>query len=189
MRLQHLLLFTISAVWLAGCQVAPTAPSTHGKDATTLTHWQADGRFAYRTQSDGGNASIHWQQKQEQGTLTFSGPMGFGSAALHWHPTAAVLTTNKGTFNAPSAELLAEELTGIALPVDALMYWLRGVPWPHAEARITRTQHVNTLQQLGWRIEYDRWQLVDGYWLPHRLKAKYGNDSFTVVVQQWALTL
>src|SRR5699024_3429038 len=146
MRLQHLLLFTISAVWLAGCQVAPTAPSTHGKDATTLTHWQADGRFAYRTQSDGGNASIHWQQKQEQGTLTFSGPMGFGSAAMQSHPTAAFITTKDVSFNAPSVELLAEEFTCIAQPVDAFMYWFRAVPWPLAEARIARTQHVNTLQ-------------------------------------------
>lgn len=188
MHLHPLLLLFASAIWLAGCQIAPTVPSTPGKDAATLTTWQADGRFAYRTPKDGGNASIHWVQQQQKGELTFSGPMGFGSAALHWHPTAATLTTSKGTINAPSPEALAQELTGIALPVEALIYWLRGLPWPHAEARITRQQEqLRTLKQLNWHIEYDRWQLVDGYWLPHRLKAKHGEDSFTVVVQNWAL--
>lgn len=189
MRL-HFLVWLTALLLLAGCQTAPAPTSTPSKDSATLTQWEASGRFAYKNIHDGGNASIHWRQNHDHGQLHLSGPMGFGSAELQWHPALATLTTNKGTITAPNAETLAAELTGIMLPVDALMYWLRGLPWPHAGAHVVRHgQQLSTLKQLGWHIEYDRWQQVDGYWLPHRLKAKHNKDSFTVVVQQWVLAL
>lgn len=171
---------------LSGCQLTPLSPSTE-QDVAQLTHWQANGRFAYKTPHDGGSASVRWQQQNDHGELHFSGPMGFGSATLHWQPGFAKLTTSKASTNAPSAETLTYELTGLALPADALLYWLRGLPWPHAEASLVRnTQgHPQRLTQLNWQLEYDRWQQIDGYWLPHRLKAKHNSDSFTFVIQHW----
>lgn len=171
---------------LSGCQIAPT-PVIPEQDVNHLTHWQANGRFAYKSANDGGSASVRWQQQDDKGYLRFSGPMGLGSAELHWEPGFAQLTSSKGTLEAPSAEVLAYELTGLLLPADALLYWLRGLPWPHSPAHITKDNEGRPAQltQMDWQLDFDRWQQVQGYWLPHRLKAKHNNDSFTLVIQQW----
>lgn len=179
-------LFFISVLFLGGCQLAPTPPMAE-QNTEELTHWQANGRFAYKTHQDGGSASVRWQQEGDQGYLRFSGPMGFGSAELHWEPGYAELTSSKGTLNAPSAEILAYELTGLLLPAEALLYWLRGLPWPHDPAHLEKDDEgrAQQLTQMGWQLTFDRWQQVQGYWLPHRLKAKHEQDSFTLVIQQW----
>ncbi len=172
-------------IFLSGCQMAPS-PQEAPRDPATLTHWQAQGRFAYKTPEDGGSATVRWQQHDQQGELRFSGPMGFGSAELQWSPHHATLITNKGEFSAPNAEALAFELTGLPLPAEALVYWLRGLPWPHAPAQKHQGEpHPHGLEQLGWSVEYDRWKQVQGYWLPHRLKAKHAHNTFTLVIQQW----
>lgn len=184
------LLLYIGSYWifllLSGCQLVPLTPSAP-QDVAQLTHWQASGRFAYKTADNGGSASVRWQQKNDFGELYFSGPMGFGSATLRWQPGFAELITSKASASAPSAEALSYELTGLALPTDALLYWLRGLPWPHAKASLTRDTHgqPQRLTQLNWQLEYDGWQQIDGYWLPHRLKAKHNSDSFTFVIQHW----
>src|SRR5699024_3682688 len=140
-----------------------------------------------KSANDGGSATVRWQQQDHKGHLRFSGPMCLGSAELDWEPCAAELTSSKGTINAPSAEILAYELTGLLLPADALLYWLRGLPWPQGPAQLTKDDagRLTQLTQLDWQISFDRWQQVQGYWLPHRLKAKHNEDSFTLVIQQW----
>src|SRR5699024_6280241 len=178
MRIVSLSFIALFTLWLSGCQIAPKVDEPE-QQAEKMTHWQAKGRFAYKSPTDGGSASIHWLQEDDQGELKFSGPMGFGSAELQWQPGYAILTTSKGEATAHSAEALALELTGVAIPVDALMYWLKGLKWPKTEADTERNDEgrLTRLQQNGWDIKYERWQQVPGgYWLPHKLKATHQQD-------------
>ena len=180
------ILICYALILLSGCQMAPS-PTVPEQDVTQLTHWQAHGRFAYKSAQDGGSATVRWQQQNDRGHLRFSGPMGLGSAELNWQPGLAELTSNKGNISAPNAESLAYELTGLLLPADALLYWLRGLPWPQSPAELIKDDagRLKELTQLGWQLHFDRWQQVQGYWLPHRLKASHNDDSFTLVIQQW----
>ncbi|MBQ0752631.1 MAG: outer membrane lipoprotein LolB [Gammaproteobacteria bacterium] len=173
-------------ILLSGCQALR---GTHeiGSTPAALTDWNLDGRFGYRAGNDGGSASVKWEQRNEQGALHFSGPLGIGSARISWSPGHAELDNGKEILTATSTTELAWRLTGLDLPVEALQFWVRGLPWPDASARpiFDQTGTLTSLDQAGWQIRFDRYQAVDGLQLPARIRAQHLDQRFTLIVKNW----
>ena len=185
LRLSLLLLLPLA---LAACQMRPPAPDFTLEHPEALRHWDISGRLAYRTASDGGSASLEWRQRAQGGQIHFSGPLGFGSAELHWNDHIATLDNGREQRSARSPAELAWYLTGMMIPVDALHFWVRGLPWPWAHGTPTYddTGQLIALEQLGWSLAFDRYGPVAGLQLPHRVRAQHGEERFTLVVQRWA---
>ena len=82
---------------------------------------------------------------------------------------------------------VAWDLTGLWLPVSALEYWSRGLVWPGAPAQSEENDggRLSRLTQLGWDLEFDRYETVGRVALPHRIKARQGADSFTLLIREW----
>lgn len=175
-----------TAALLAACQTVPP-PDTHFTRAEQIQRWQMNGKLGYRTRDDGGSANFDWQQAPNHGAIHFSGPLGFGSAELTWQPGIATLETAKGNYQARSPGELAWRLTGFWLPVSALEYWSRGLVWPGAPAESDRNSDGNLihLEQLGWSLEFDRYQPVGQVPLPHRIKASQDDNRFTLLIHEW----
>ncbi|MQX54892.1 lipoprotein insertase outer membrane protein LolB [Alcanivorax sediminis] len=182
-------LITLAALSLilVGCQTRPTATDTF-THPSQIERWQMDGKLGYRTENDGGSATFEWRQQPTRGDIRFSGPLGFGSAELRWDPGRAELITAKEQYQARSPGELAWHLTGFWMPISALQYWARGLPWPGApgEARYDENEQLIQLEQLGWQLEFDRYQPVAGVSLPHRVKAQQDGNRFTLLIKQWA---
>ena len=172
---------------LSACQTRQVLDVDDFDRAEDLKHWDISGRLGYRTATDGGNASLDWRQRQEGGQIHFSGPLGFGSAELVWNDQLATLDTGREQMSAGSPAELAWHLTGLLIPVDALYYWVRGLPWPWAAAEpgFDEAGRTTTLEQLGWSLRFDRHQEVAGLALPHRVRANLNEDSFTLIIQRW----
>ena len=155
--------------------------------ADQIQRWEMSGKLGYRTADDGGSASFDWQQAPRYGEIRFSGPLGFGSAELTWQPGMARLETSQGEWQARTPGELAWHLTGFWLPVSALEYWSRGLVWPGAPAQSEENDdgRLSQLSQLGWDLEFDRYQTVGRVALPHRIKARQGADSFTLLIREW----
>lgn len=170
---------------LAGCQQLPVGPVPD--DARELEQWNLDARFGYRTQADGGSASLTWKQRAEHGEMRFSGPLGFGSALISWQPGIAVLDTGKEQVSAPSPAELAWRVTGVWLPVEALSWWVRGLAWPDAPAKpeFNEAGELAALEQLGWQLRFDRHSDVAGLKLPFRVRATRNDQHFTLIVRDW----
>ena len=80
---------------------------------------------------------------------------------------------------------LAWHLTGFWLPVSALQYWARGLPWPGAPGEASYDlERLQSLEQLGWSLTFDRYETVAGVELPFRIKATQGN-RFTLLIKDW----
>lgn len=174
------------ALFLSACQQAPVAPTDFTR-AEQIQRWAMSGKLGYRTADDGGSASFDWQQAPRYGEIRFSGPLGFGSAELTWQPGMARLETSQGEWQARTPGELAWHLTGFWLPVSALEYWSRGLAWPGAPAQSDQNENgrLSHLKQLGWELEFDRYQSVGRVALPHRIKARQGADSFTLLIREW----
>lgn len=174
---------------ISGCQRHLVVSDTdiHFDHPEQLQQWTLRARMGYRSEIDSGNASLEWQQDNDQGQILFSGPMGFGSARLSWDSDEATLETARETLTAPDLEQLSWRLTGLWLPIEALRYWIRGLAWPGAPsaAEYDNDQLLAALKQMGWQLRFDRHQLVHGLMLPHRIRANHGDDRFTLVIQQW----
>ncbi|MCG8394597.1 MAG: lipoprotein insertase outer membrane protein LolB [Pseudomonadales bacterium] len=176
----------VLALLLSACQMRPTTTQSFSHPGQIDT-WQMSGKLGYRTVNDGGSATFDWQQQPNRGEIRFSGPLGFGSADLRWDSGRAELVTAKQQYQARSPGELAWHLTGFWLPVSALHYWARGLPWPGApgEASYDDDKQLQTLEQLGWSLEFDRYQSVAGVSLPYRIKATQNGNRFTLLIRDW----
>lgn len=187
------LLLLLAGALLAGCQIAP--PSIQGNfpdTAAQLTNWRIKGRIGFSNGQDGGSANLIWQQTaNNNGYLHLSGPLGFGSVKITYQPGQAVLDTGDKKYTAPNATLLAWRATGMLLPIPALKWWVRGLPWPKVpiDKQEKEQGHLSRLTQAGWHLRFEKYQSRKGLMLPGRIRAKKGDSRFTLLINQWARPL
>jgi outer membrane lipoprotein LolB len=88
----------------------------------------------------------------ERGELDLTGPLGQTMAKARWSPGRAELLTSDGERRFPDLESLAREALGEALPLAALVDWLRGRPWSGAPS----VPAAAGFEQLGWVVDLER---------------------------------
>ncbi len=71
--------------------------------------------------------------------------------------------------------------------MSALEYWSRGLVWPGAPADAEENEagQLVRLRQLGWELEFDRYEPVGRVALPHRIKAEQEANRFTLLIREW----
>ena len=74
-------------------------------------------------------------------------------------------------------EALMREEFGWKMPVEALAYWVRGVPVPqhsHETLELDADGRLSFLDQRGWQLEIASYRDQDGLQLPARLSLRSG---------------
>lgn len=157
-------------------------------------HWQLTGKLAVKQPSDSGSAIInHWIQDGEAYDLALSSSfLGMGSTTLKGTPGFIELTLPGGdTYRSGDPEALVEAATGWQLPLDHLVWWIRGLPAPADDFRLLfdESSQLAIIHQAGWEIRYDRWQqfLADYPALPARITALKDDKRVRLVVSDWNL--
>lgn len=193
MRLAALLLTLLA---LGGCALHSPQPAPavtdwnqHQRQLEQLLSWQLEGKLGYRDSRDGGSAWVNWQQSDRSFKLQLNGPFGAGATHILGDDHAAELQRGgKETLYATSPAALTEQLFGWQWPVDQLQYWIRGIPAPNAplDASGHNTDGtLATLNQAQWQLEFSRYQQVDRWILPGRIRGNSGEYSFTLVIKNW----
>jgi outer membrane lipoprotein LolB len=112
------------------------------------------GRLAVRvdasaqTPSRSFSADFDLRGDTHRGTLRLTGPLGATLAEVRWQPGRAELADANGARAYDTLDAMAQDLFGEALPLVALIDWLRGRPWPGAP----NVKRDDGFEQLGWRI-------------------------------------
>ena len=75
----------------------------------------------------------------------------------------------------------------IILPVEALQFWVRGLPWPDAEWQEQRNEsgQLERLTQLGWQLNFSDYHSAGALLLPQRIRASHQDQRFTLVIRRW----
>ncbi len=173
---------------LSGCAATPLLKSS--RSAAEFSDWQLQGRIALTHGDQGWHASLFWQQQADDYQLKISGPLGQGGFQLAGDKAGVVLVDAEGrTSYAHDGDALLLQATGWQLPVVGLRYWVRGLPVPDAEATrmYDESGHLSRLEQSGWVINYQRYQLVDGAAMPSKLQLQRDDISVRLVISQWQL--
>lgn len=172
---------------LSGCQNHLPLHENLPSELEQLNAWNIQGRMGYRSDNDGGSASVTWQQRPQQGRVLFSGPVGIGSAELTWNTHSASLATSKDTLLADNTETLAQHLIGVPVALELLTWWVRGLPSPHStfSASHNAQGQLQTLEQDGWHIEYSDYQPIYRWQLPHRIRVRDHNRSVNLIIRSW----
>jgi outer membrane lipoprotein LolB len=193
----------LAMAWLAGCTGAPVRPAAPPVDAAqaqavqqarqarleTIEHWSLQGRIAVSVGDKGGSGRLDWQQQGAVYRISLSAPVTRQSWQLAGEPGGATLEGLEGGLRSgPDAGALLQQATGWPIPLEAMAWWVRGLPSPGSGALAFGAD--GRLQQLvaeGWTVEYQEWQAAAGGWpeMPRRLQASREGARVRLVVDQW----
>ena len=190
----------LSIVLAQGCallQPTPPAPPPppgtqvdwvqHVRQLTLLREWKIKGKIGVRNESDGGSAYIDWNQSFDSFYITLSGPLGQGTTIVSGNPTGARLEQSDGTYVAETPDQLVLEHTGWQIPINDLLYWVKGMPAPTGDPVYTRNKlgTLASLQQDGWQLQYANYAMVMGTLLPQKIKIAKDHLKVTLIIKQW----
>ena len=179
----------LTVLLVAGCA---TTPAPRGSQpAAAMTAWQLNGRVSLTRGEEGWHAGLYWQEQADTFYLKVSGPLGQGGFQLNGDARGVVLVDADGqSFAAQDVDALLIQVTGWQLPVRGLRYWIRGLPEPAAgRAQETRDEagQLLSLEQSGWTVNYQRYQLVGDVLLPAKLQLLHADIAVRIVIDQWEL--
>jgi outer membrane lipoprotein LolB len=192
---RHLKLWLIMLL-LAGCsglnQRDPTSSSwqTHSAQLELLQQWTAIGKVALRTAKASESASLAWQQDNQNTHLHLSGPLGIGATTIYSNGRELEIHRNDDhttvDISNPDAIVLN---TGFDLPLDALSYWLKGIPAPAIKVQRLeldpQTELLQSLWQNDWEVSYQRYEQFQGFTLPTRLQIQRGETRAKIMISNW----
>jgi outer membrane lipoprotein LolB len=162
----------------------------HRATLEPIQSWTLQGKIGVRSPQESGSGTLMWVQQQDKYDIRISGPLGRGATRLQGSQQGVVLDmAGQPTMQALSAEALLEQQTGWRLPVEHLLWWVRGLPAPDSASRLQldSQSRLARLAQAGWTLEYSRYQEVNGLQLPQRLQLSADNILLTLVITQWNL--
>lgn len=184
---------------LAGCATKPPMPMEEQIEVLDLdqwsaparpAHWTLTGRAALEAGDEAGSASVQWAQSADQYRLALRGTLGVGNLDLRRDNDEVVLKTGDGeTYVARDARELLQAVTGVDWPVEILRYWVTGhaAPWLSGQARVNASGQLVELRQNDWVIQYDRYQVINGYELPGRIWAEGEGSKVRLAVRNWTI--
>ena len=122
--------------------------------------------------------SLVWRQQAESFDIRLNGTLGIAVAHV-WGGSRGVTIEipGEGRFEADSASQLLLQHTGLSLPIESLVYWVRGIPDPNAGFE----RHDSTLLQHGWQIEYLAFNGDE----PTRMRFTRPEVMILLVVKSW----
>jgi outer membrane lipoprotein LolB len=138
--------------------------------------------------NDGGSGSFDWAQDGTTSRLDLRGPLGAGAVRLVVTPQTLSLVDGSGrVLDADGARADLQARLGADLPWDHLRYWLLGMPAPGFEATVLDQDAApwRVIEQAGWRLAYDSFEVVGGLSLPGRLTAEREAVRVRVIVDAW----
>lgn len=185
-------------ILLGGCAATSMQPvlpvdwEHHLQQLQTLSHWRASGKVALRSTRAQETATLVWRQAGESTKLQLSGP--FGAGATQIYSDGRQLTIERGndtrTLDVSTPVAIAHN-TGWDLPLRSLPHWLKGMPDPHASSEQLETDpatgYLTHLQQHGWTIDFEQYQVPDSIALPGRLRLVKHDTRVTLLIRQWQL--
>lgn len=160
----------------------------HKQQIAPIDAWQVSGKLGIRSEQESGSAVIFWLQRQDYFDIRLSGPLGQGSTRLTGRQGAVSLEIgNRGTFHAHSAEALMQQQLGWSLPVENLLWWVRGLPAPHSKSQVLLDDNslLKQLKQNQWTIDYLSYRTENDLQLPERIKLSGAGLDITLVIKEW----
>lgn len=160
----------------------------------TLAAWQLEGRVAIAAGDEGWTASLGWQQDGERLDVSFSGPLGVGSARIAGTPERLEVHTTDGEHfmtGDPERDLYLH--LGWTAPLDRMPYWVLGLPGPGSDYQLEVDAAGRPVQlvQGEWTVDYIDYLLLDGLpperALPRKIEMRRQDVRIRLVVGEWTL--
>jgi outer membrane lipoprotein LolB len=167
---------------LAGCRTAPPAGTATGPGADApwpaqraalekLDRYALNGKVAVAANGQGFTASLRYQQQPQRADLALDGPLGIGGMRIVLGEHSLAVTNSRGeALDGAAARDEIERRLGLELPLDALRWWLLGLPAPGpSEVDAAPGGEIRGFVQSGWRVSINARAPALGFALPQRV--------------------
>ncbi|MCH2191302.1 MAG: lipoprotein insertase outer membrane protein LolB [Gammaproteobacteria bacterium] len=183
----------LSLSFLAACQSSPKKPVNRDltetvwstdksvfadkvKMVSDVSTWNLQSKVAVSGGSLRESANLVWRAGPEGGSLRFFGPLGAGALLINYDSSGASLVDgNKQKIEGHSVEAVLQQAVGWYLPLDALIYWVHGIPNPKYAYRYSLgvKQELSALEQLGWELSFSKYaENKDNGFLPRSITGR-----------------
>jgi len=133
--------------------VSTTPPAT---ETATTPRWALQGQMSIKLAAwldqpaQGVTVGYFLEGSDEAGQMALMTPLGSQMARVEWQPDSVWLDDGRQRRPFASPEALSEQLFGEALPLQALPWWMQGLPAPGLPHQ--PTSDGAAFEQVGWRI-------------------------------------
>ncbi|MES2682632.1 MAG: lipoprotein insertase outer membrane protein LolB [Pseudomonadota bacterium] len=205
MRLRSAALLLIAL--LGGCASLPDSRPTdpaavdaawteRQQQLAGLPGFQLNGRVAIK--GGGLSGALRWRQEGETFDLRIAGPFGAGALSMQGTPAnVAIKGKDIDLVTSEPRQVLAAR-TGWRLPLDALRWWVLGLPAPLSDeaeaARIVLDAEgrPERIQQGDWTLRYSDYRSETMPAMPYRIEAVQptasGEWMATVIIEAMVLS-
>jgi outer membrane lipoprotein LolB len=158
------------------------------KQASAITSWDLSGALAAKSQSKGWTASLNWlQQGSNRYQIRLFGPLGGGTVIVEKQGSVVTFVDGNKKVSSSNADSLLQKQTGVRLPVHSLYYWVRGLPAPGAvqSSQHDENNHLTSLHQGGYNINYSNYTSVGNYDLPGKIHLQGNGVVIKLIIKHW----
>lgn len=194
-----LFLLGISSIALSACVSAPGIKPTpdsasqalnqaHLRHIAEIQHFSVQGRIGVQTDGKGFSGGLHWQHHAPNDDIALYSPLGGQVASIIKTPQlVTLLDANGNSITANDAETLTQTALGWQLPLSGLADWSLGRPARSVIQGSTWDAQglLTTLNQDGWKIEYQNYAEQNGYLLPGKIILKSDKVNLKLLVDSW----
>ncbi|WP_028023628.1 lipoprotein insertase outer membrane protein LolB [Enterovibrio calviensis] len=190
------LTFLLGFLALSGCTSIP-APTTewdnHQAALEDINNFTAKGKVAFISPEQRVSANFLWKQQDDELSLRLTNFLGTTLLTLDTTPNMAVLVDGEGQrYVDRNASTLLRNLTGVALPVDEMTQWIKGLPTEKNDITLGGDNRLAFLSennadtnQPGWQVEYSAYDASTGSLLPSKIKMNQNTQKVNLVISEW----
>lgn len=177
----------LCALFVSACATAPK-PSVSVRPAE-VEAFELNGRVNVRAQQSAYPGRIRWQHAAQRDEVWLYSPLGSAVAHMQQSEDGAMLATSDGKqYRAARVSELARKVLGYELPLEALQYWVRGLPAPgldRVERKDDDAGRPEEIAQGNWKVTYLAWDPAGADGLPSKLDVIGEGLRMRLVVDQW----
>jgi outer membrane lipoprotein LolB len=181
------IVIVLCALFISACATAPR-PSVSVRPAD-VEAFELNGRVNVRAEQSAYPGRIRWQHAEAHDEVWLYSPLGSAIAHMQQNPGGATLTTSDGKqYRAARVSELARKVLGYELPLDALQYWVRGLPSPALDSTQRKDGAAGRPEEIaqgGWKVTYLDWEPAGANGLPSKLDVSGEGLRMRLVVDEW----
>jgi outer membrane lipoprotein LolB len=161
------------------------------------------GKIAFRQGKEAASLNLVWKNDSGNFEFRLANFLGVSMVDLNVDASQSVLEADGNTYIDAEPEPLIYQITGMIIPVDSLLSWVKGLPLRDDTYTLTDKGLVSTLESQcalcrNWRVSYGNYGSVEtsngeSVWLPHNITLTQPETSETpktqlkIKIYEWTL--
>ncbi|VEL96469.1 outer membrane lipoprotein LolB [Alteromonas sp. 76-1] len=204
--IRFVFILVLVTLFISACTTLPDGPedavnlSAQLKKVAQVDAWQLRGKIAFRQGKEGASANLLWKTDDVDFHFRLTNLLGVTMVDLNVNGDKAILEAGNEVYEDADPEPLIYHTTGMDIPVEPLLSWIKGLPLANDTFTLTEKGLLNTLESncsacKGWQVSYANYGNVttpegNNVWLPHAINLVQPNPPSTqlkIKIYEWTL--